>query len=103
MRTFLLASLLATLPTAAVADPLTFDDALAVAAAQAPSLKARSFDAEARRSSATAAGQLPDPRLGAGLDNVPISGPPAFRFGRDEMTMARPVSSPRVLPTSLVK
>jgi outer membrane protein TolC len=89
MRTFLLASLLATLPTAAVADPLTFDDALAVAAAQAPSLKARSFDVEARRSSATAAGQLPDPRLGAGLDNVPISGPPAFRFGRDEMTMAR--------------
>lgn len=89
MRTFLLASLLAALPTAAAADPLTFDEALAAATAQAPSLKARGFDVEARRSSATAAGQLPDPRLGVGLDNYPISGPPAFSFDRDEMTMAR--------------
>lgn len=89
MRIFLLASLLASLPGAAFADPLTFDQALAAAAAQAPSLKARGLDVAARRSSATAAGQLPDPRLGVGLDNYPISGPPAFSLDRDEMTMAR--------------
>ena len=89
MRFLILAPLLAALPGMALADPLTFSEALSRAQAQAPSLRARALDVEARRSSATSAGQLPDPRLGVGLDNYPISGPPAFSLDRDEMTMAR--------------
>ena len=89
MRLLFLAPLLAALPTAALADPLTFGEALRRAAAEAPSLRARSLEVEARRSTAVSAGQLPDPKLGVGLDNFPISGPPAFSFGDDDMTMAR--------------
>jgi len=89
MRLFILAPLLAALPTAALAEPLTFAEALRRASAEAPSLRARSLEVEARRSSAVSAGQLPDPKLGVGLDNFPISGPPAFSFGGDDMTMAR--------------
>jgi outer membrane protein TolC len=89
MRLLFLAPLLAALPTAALADPLTFDEALTRAAAAAPSLKARGLDVDARRSAAIAAGRLPDPKLGVGLDNFPVSGPPAFTYAGDSMTMAR--------------
>ncbi|MCX8475862.1 MAG: TolC family protein [Sphingomonas sp.] len=89
MRFLLLAPLLAVLPTPALADPLTFGEALRRATAEAPSLRARSLEVDARRSTAVSAGRLPDPRLGVGLDNFPISGPPAWSFDRDEMTMAR--------------
>lgn len=89
MRFLLLAPLLAALPAPAHADPLTFAEALTRAEAEAPSLKARGLDAEARRSAATAAGRLPDPKLGVGLDNFPVSGPPAFTYAGDSMTMAR--------------
>ncbi|MCW3847909.1 TolC family protein [Sphingomonas sp. LB-2] len=89
MRLLFLAPLLAALPSAAFADPLTFDEALTLAVGQAPSLRARSLDVDARRSSVIPAGQLPDPKLSFGLDNFPVSGPPAFTFGGDEMTMAR--------------
>lgn len=89
MRLLFLAPLLAALPTAAFAEPLTFGEALARASEQAPSLRARSLEIEARRSTAVSAGQLPDPKLGLGLDNFPVSGPPAFTFGGDDMTMAR--------------
>jgi cobalt-zinc-cadmium efflux system outer membrane protein len=70
------------------AAPLTFDQALARAAETAPSLKAATLKADAARSAGRAAGSLPDPRLSLGLDNVPVTGPMAGRFGDDEMTMA---------------
>lgn len=89
MRLFLVATLFAAIPGAALAEPLSFDEALARAAAQAPSLRARALEVDARQLAATAAGQLPDPRLGVGLDNFPISGPPAGSFVEDSMTMAR--------------
>lgn len=74
---------------AAHAAPLTFDQALVRAADSAPSLKAASLQADAARSDARAAGALPDPKLTFGLDNFPLSGPPAGRFDADEMTMGR--------------
>lgn len=89
MRTLILLPLLAALPGAGLADPLTFEAALARSDAQAPSLRARTLDIDARRSAAQASGQLPDPKLGVGLDNFPISGPPAFTFNGDSMTMGR--------------
>ena len=72
----------------ALADPLTFEQALARAEA-APDLRAGDLSVAAARSSATAAGRLPDPELTFGVDNFPVSGPMAGRFGDDEMTMAR--------------
>jgi len=89
MRMIVLAPLLAAVPGAALAEPLTFDAALERASREAPSLHARAFEVEARRSSATAAGQLPDPKLGVGIDNFPVSGPPAFSLTRENMTMER--------------
>jgi len=89
MRFLFIAPLLAALPGVAHAQALTFDEALAHAAANAPSLKARLLDVDARRSAATAAGQLPDPRLGVSLENFPVSGPPAFTYTGDSMTMTR--------------
>jgi len=89
MRFLFLAALLGALPAEAHAQPLTFDEALAHAAANAPSLKARRLDVDARRSAATAAGQLPDPKLGVSLENFPVSGPPAFTYAGDSMTITR--------------
>lgn len=88
MRYVFVALLSAAMPGLAFAQPLTFEDALSRAEA-APSVQARSLDVEARRSAAIAAGRLPDPKLGVGLDNFPVSGPPAFTYAGDSMTMAR--------------
>ena len=73
----------------AAAEPLTFDAALERAAAGAPSVQASEAGVEAKRSAAIAAGRLPDPTLSVGIVNFPISGPPAFSFSRDSMTMER--------------
>ena len=73
----------------AAAEPLTFDAALERAAANAPSVQANEAGVEATRSAAIAAGRLPDPTLSVGIDNFPISGPPAFTLNGDSMTMAR--------------
>jgi len=79
----------ALLASAAQAAPLTYGQALETAAANAPSLRAAALQVEAAKASAKAAGALPDPKLALGLDNFPVSGPPAGRFGADEMTMGR--------------
>ncbi len=73
---------------AAHAAPLTYQAALALAEQSAPSLQARAVDVRAARETSIASGRLPDPRLRAGLENFPVSGPPAGRFGPESMTMA---------------
>ena len=88
MRIIVLAPLLAAIPASVLAEPLTFEAALDRAARGAPSLAAGEAGVEVRRSTAIAAGRLPDPTLSVGIDNFPVSGPPAFSFDRDEMTMA---------------
>lgn len=89
MRFLLLAPLLAALPGAALAGPLTFDAALRQARATAPSLKARALGTDAARSARGAAGALPDPTLGVSVESFPISGPLAFEPSRDDFTMTR--------------
>jgi outer membrane protein TolC len=89
MRLIVLAPLLAAIPIAALAEPMTFDAAIRRAAASAPSLQASAAGVDASRSASVAAGQLPDPTLTVGVDNFPVSGPPAFSFTRDSMTMGR--------------
>ena len=89
MRFIYLAPLLAAIPAALLAEPMTFDAAIDRATRASPSLAANAAGVEARRSEAIAAGQLPDPTLTVGVDNFPVSGPPAFSFSRDSMTMGR--------------
>lgn len=88
-RLLLTLPLLALGAPAALAQPLGFDEALTRAAGQAPSVRARLLEADARRSVLPAASQLPDPRIGVAIDNFPVSGPPAGSFVEDSMTMAR--------------
>jgi len=89
MRVLIALPLVAAIPIQAVAEPITFEEALSRAADQAPLLRARALEVDARRSAATAAGQLPDPKLGVSIDNFPVSGPPAGSFVEDSMTMGR--------------
>jgi cobalt-zinc-cadmium efflux system outer membrane protein len=89
MRMIFLAPLLAAIPGAALAEPLTFDAAIERAMRDAPSILAGEAGVEAKRSASIAAGQLPDPTLNVGIDNFPVSGPPAFSFRQDSMTMGR--------------
>lgn len=90
MRIFFFAiPVLALTTNSALAGPLRFEEALARAEAQAPSLRGKELEADARRSALPAAGQLPDPKLGIGIDNFPVSGPAAGSFAEDSMTVAR--------------
>ena len=84
-----LAAAIAVYAGRATAEPLTFNTALERAAANAPSVQANEAGVEASRSAAIAAGRLPDPTLSVGIENFPISGPPAFTLNGDSMTMAR--------------
>ena len=84
------AVLLVTVPAVVPADdPLTFDRALTIAEQQAPSLSAEADGIESVRSSRSAAGRLPDPRLFVGIENLPVSGPPAWTLDEEPMTMGR--------------
>lgn len=89
MRLIYFTPLLAVVPAIVLAEPMTFDAALERATREAPSLAASAAEVEGKRSAAIAAGQLPDPALTIGVDNFPVSGPPAFSFNRDSMTMGR--------------
>ena len=71
------------------AGPQTFDQALARAAASAPSLRASALGVDAARAAAPAAGRLPDPRLNFGLDGFPVTGPFAGQFDEDDFTALR--------------
>ncbi|MHB1075272.1 TolC family protein [Thiobacillus sp.] len=68
---------------------LTFDEALRLAAANAPQIKAREAAVAAAQSDSLPAGELPDPKLVLGVDNLPISGPDRYSVSRDFMTMRR--------------
>ena len=71
------------------AQALTFDDALSSALLQAPVLRAGTSLIEAARHATVPAGELPDPKLVLGLDNVPVEGDDRFSTGEDFMTMQR--------------
>ncbi|MCJ2187659.1 TolC family protein [Novosphingobium beihaiensis] len=89
MRLFMALPLLAGSACPAMASPLTFEQALERAQANAPAITARTAEVSAREASAIAAGQLPDPRLSLGFDNLPVSGPPAFTLDGSMMTAQR--------------
>ena len=79
----------ASISSPARADPLTFEEAISRAQANAPSLRATALGTVAGRAARAAAGALPDPKLSLGVDSFPISGPLAFQPSRDNFTWVR--------------
>lgn len=67
---------------------LTLQQAIQLATENQPLL--RSFDnaAAASREAAVAEGQLPDPKLSFGIQDLPVTSNDALRLDRDDMTMA---------------
>lgn len=74
---------------AAASDVLTLESAQRLALVRSRSLPAQDFAVAAARDMAVAAGQLPDPVLKAGIDNLPVSGADRYSLGADFMTMRR--------------
>lgn len=73
----------------AAPQPLTLGEAQQRAAARSRQLGAQDQAIAAANQMAVAAGQLPDPVLKAGIDNLPVSGPDRLSLGSDFMTMRR--------------
>ncbi|MDN7631564.1 TolC family protein [Burkholderia cenocepacia] len=69
--------------------PFTLDAALQAAADHSASMQAAQASVRASSEAAVKAGQLPDPMLKAGIDNLPINGGQRLTIGQDFMTMRR--------------
>lgn len=74
---------------ACAAEPLTLAQAQQIATDRSQQLVAQDAVMRAARDMAVSAGQLPDPVLKLGLDNLPASGPDRFSVSRDFMSMRR--------------
>jgi cobalt-zinc-cadmium efflux system outer membrane protein len=74
---------------AASADVLTYERALEVATSEAPQVHAAAAEIDAARQSVIPAGELPDPQLTLGVENLPVEGDDRFSLNRDPMTMER--------------
>jgi cobalt-zinc-cadmium efflux system outer membrane protein len=84
---FALAILLAT--WASISQALTYQEALDIAETRASELKARQNTVAAAQAARVSAGELPDPKLVLGMDNLPVQGSEAWNTTRDFMTMQR--------------
>jgi outer membrane protein TolC len=73
----------------AAPQPLTLGEAQQRAVARSRQLGAQDQAITAANEMAVAAGQLPDPVLKVGIDNLPVSGPDRLSLGNDFMTMRR--------------
>jgi len=65
------------------------DAALQSASDHSASMQAAQASVRASSEAAAKAGQLPDPMLKAGIDNLPVNGPQRLTVGQDFMTMRR--------------
>jgi outer membrane protein TolC len=77
------------LPALVVAAPLSLDQALDLAVQRSDSARSARAGAASAAEAARAAGQLPDPVLRAGVDNLPVTGGDRLSTTRDSMTMKR--------------
>ena len=68
---------------------LTLAEAQRIAVERSRQLAAQDAGITASREMAAAAGQLPDPVLRLGIDNLPVDGADRYSIGRDFMTMRR--------------
>lgn len=87
LRTAALA--VAMLPALAVAASLTLTQALDLALQRSEATRSARAGVASASEAAHAAGQLPDPMLRAGVDNLPVTGADRFSTTRDSMTMKR--------------
>lgn len=77
-------------PAASAADGLlTLAEAVRIAAGQSRQLAAQDAAITAAREMSVSAGQLPDPVLRLGVENLPVDGADRFSATRDFMTMRR--------------
>ncbi len=67
--------------------PLSIEQAVALAAARSHALVSQAESARAARESAIAAGQRPDPIGRVAIENLPVDGSAAWSLSRDFMTM----------------
>jgi outer membrane protein TolC len=79
----------AMLPALAAAAPLRLEQALELAGQRSQAARAARAGAAGAAEAARAAGQLPDPMLSVGVDNLPVTGPDRLRTTADSMTMKR--------------
>jgi outer membrane protein TolC len=79
----------ALLALSAQAQSLSLEDAQRRAVERSRQVAAQDLSIAASREMSVAAGQLPDPVLKMGIDNLPVSGPDQFSTTRDSMTMRR--------------
>jgi cobalt-zinc-cadmium efflux system outer membrane protein len=79
----------AMLPALAPAAPLTLEQALELAVQRSEATRSSRAGVLGATEAARAAGQLPDPMLRVGVDNLPVTGADRFSTTRDSMTMKR--------------
>ena len=69
--------------------PLSFAETLRIAVDQSAQLVSQRAMVDAAREMTGPAGELPDPKLKLGVDNVPTNGPDSWSLTRDFMTMSK--------------
>ena len=74
---------------AAAGPPLSLAEALRVAVEHSPQLASQRAMVDAAREMAGPAGELPDPKLKLGVENVPTNGADSWSLTRDFMTMSK--------------
>ncbi|MEH6792337.1 TolC family protein [Parasphingorhabdus sp.] len=77
------------LASASYAQSVGYEEALRAAVGDQPQVRAREQQLDARRQVADAADELPDPRLYAGIQNLPVTGPAAFELDRQLPTQVQ--------------
>ena len=85
----LVPALLAVAPACADTPPLTLETAVRHALHRSAAHQAAESATQASAEAAVQAGQLPDPMLKLGIDNLPVEGPDRWSISRDFMTMRR--------------
>jgi outer membrane protein TolC len=85
----LLALAAACVPLVASAAGLGHAEAVELARRASPALRAQEATLAGSTAAEVAADALPDPRVSAGIENLPIAGPDQFSTSRDPMTMQR--------------
>jgi outer membrane protein TolC len=80
---------LVTWPAGAAEPPLSLAEALKLAVSRSQQLASQRSMVDAAREMAIPAGELPDPKLRAGVENVPTQGQDAWSLTRDFMTMSK--------------
>src|SRR5688572_23720779 len=86
-RTTVVSIALALAAAPSFAQSLSLEEALKAGEAQSPRLAAQRSMISSASEQVGRAGELPDPKLKLGIENLPVTGPDAWHYGRDFMTM----------------